>query len=115
MNEHTPGPWHVGPKFNRGTECCICSWKDGRPDTSRIAIANILDVDGNGSNEANARLIAAAPELLDELNATVTILENIASLMRREDASSALSGLLEARTNSCRIAIKLATGSGGQS
>ena len=63
---HTPGPWHVGPKIDNWTDCSICSWRDGREGSSRVAVANILNVEGidGADNLDNARLIAAAPELL---------------------------------------------------
>jgi hypothetical protein len=59
MSEHTPGPWRVG------------SWYEGRlavivEDVSDMRIITEL-TGANLAHEANARLIAAAPELLEAL------------------------------------------------
>lgn len=73
MTEHTPGPWE--PTFNPkrdNTEVCSIMDMGGDPDTGYVA-----DVYRNyvGSKipeseyQANARLIAAAPELLEALEA----------------------------------------------
>lgn len=61
MTEHTPGPWTVGPMH-----------ETVRPDGfERIGISNngciICDVYGRDEKPANARLIALAPDLLEEL------------------------------------------------
>ncbi|CAB4162687.1 hypothetical protein UFOVP785_88 [uncultured Caudovirales phage] len=62
---HTPGPWKVSTTFIEGgqfpgiyRENAVAQW--GKP-----AIAHAIDDDPNW--EANARLIAAAPDLLDIL------------------------------------------------
>ena len=77
MNKHTPGPWVVGATTNHG-QCvyidapkgdaglCYSSW-------SGIACAYGSDDDKEVGREiaaANARIIAAAPELLEELEET---------------------------------------------
>lgn len=58
MSKHTPGPWHKGEL--RGGEIHV-----------RVAGFTVARVDawvGNGGvSEANARLIAAVPELLEAL------------------------------------------------
>jgi len=61
--KHTPGPWRVNKKVNTSVEqataqqgmVLICQCED--PDGARL----------NKEDAANARLIAAAPELLEEL------------------------------------------------
>ena len=50
--QHTPGPWTVDNQYIHG------------PDGIRF-----LAVAGDGAGQANARLIASAPELLDLLTA----------------------------------------------
>ena len=61
QTKHTAGPWEV---VNRPYETNIVS-------ESRVMIADIIRMEGqtygNGQREANARLIAAAPELLEAL------------------------------------------------
>ena len=61
MNKHTPGPWKIG-KFLRvyGGE------KDHFGGQMLIANVNGGRV-GGGDGDANARLIAAAPDLLEAL------------------------------------------------
>lgn len=62
--QHTPGPWSLGPS----TKTLIRIMSDS-PILPRVADA----VNGTSESEANARLIAAAPELLK-------ILERIESI-----------------------------------
>lgn len=57
MSTHTPGPWHVA------NGCQIRSAKD------QIAKAWMMR---NGEGLANARLIAAAPEMLEALEEIVS-------------------------------------------
>ena len=58
MSKHTPGPWRVVDSWNdymvEGQNGEEIIWQDGPHETPTI-------------NEANARLIAAAPDLLDAL------------------------------------------------
>jgi hypothetical protein len=56
MSAHTPGPWETG----RGT---IHGFTVYGPDVSEHAGPDELAVICEGATEANARLIAAAPEL----------------------------------------------------
>ena len=54
MNNHTPGPWKVGTKYAT----------DIYADRAGHAIARTCNPQAEGESEANARLMAAAPELL---------------------------------------------------
>ena len=54
MRQHTPGPWHVNELGNVA-------------DKTRIVIGVIATTFESYSGEANARLIAAAPDLLEAL------------------------------------------------
>jgi hypothetical protein len=60
---HTPGPWRVDKTINGGYV---------RSDNSKVlgaaGIAKVLRGRGYDDGEANARLIAAAPELLATLH-----------------------------------------------
>lgn len=69
---HTPGPWHIGslppPQWryiaaNDGsTVAAVSEWdKEG----------NLIQDFQNGSSKANARLISAAPEMLEALKALI--------------------------------------------
>lgn len=63
---HTPGPWHVVKTCDPSAlwHLAICGLRS-TTDTRTTTIAMIRD------SEANARLIAAAPELLEALEALV--------------------------------------------
>lgn len=64
MNKHTPGPWGISRRTATGVvakgERGICS--TGGYSDSRVDGATL-----NAENEANARLISAAPDMLAEL------------------------------------------------
>lgn len=53
--KHTPGPWRVGDAAHT-----VFGPPNGNPAPARIA-----DITDKGHRHANARLIAAAPELLE--------------------------------------------------
>ena len=56
---HTPGPWFAIQYANQ--------WNIQSKDGYEGALTNVLDEDEDVNAEANARLIAAAPELLEAL------------------------------------------------
>lgn len=66
QSKHTPGPWHInrfkGDNFRVSPHEYGCS----RP----YRIAELIN------NEANAHLIAAAPELLEALEGLVNVVSN---------------------------------------
>jgi len=59
---HTPGPWKVADGLTIEDDSCLVIYSDNEPARR---IAHVPDYDGEG--ELNARLIAAAPELLAAL------------------------------------------------
>ena len=61
--KHTPGPWTVSPSSKASTLTRVFSVDEGR----LVASANGPGLSESGEAEANARLIAAAPELLEAL------------------------------------------------
>jgi len=68
--KHTPGPWiGAGPSFGdplpRYTTEIVTEWED--EDDQRPVICTLPFRHYDHENEANARLIAAAPELLEAL------------------------------------------------
>lgn len=88
MSKHTPGPWgisricstvvHAGEK-ERGI-----ATTGGHQDNSVDAEELLAE------NEANARLIAAAPDLLDELERAIGELEKAAQYVGQRDLGAAM-------------------------
>ena len=64
MSKHTPGPWKYGAELSSRTGEWLISFDAGNRGRG-IGIAETRP--GSGQEEANARLIAAAPELLEAL------------------------------------------------
>lgn len=72
MTMHTKGPWYVTGKMTRYVEARI----DGGLIQEVAACGPTEADDGYGpQQEANARLIAAAPDLLDALKDMVNLVE----------------------------------------
>lgn len=66
---HTPGPWRCEPLRYRGGEHIEPPYIRGRYD--------IFPIPDDNEAEANARLIAAAPELLEALKALTDKAESV--------------------------------------
>lgn len=99
MSKFTPGPWHLSGKDSIGT------YIEGRYEHSNIATINTVDQENRNERESNARLIAAAPELLEALE---VILKNYISFAtcgicgyggaeREEEVIAAKSAIAKAR------------------
>jgi hypothetical protein len=68
--KHTPGPWFIHPSNSEEWSCHILS--PNAPKWPYDTIASIREMYGEncttpGAHSANARLIAAAPDLLEAL------------------------------------------------
>jgi hypothetical protein len=73
MTQHTKAPWRVAENFMRFMKASIVA--DG--DNGNLVIAHIDNVDGfDGDSYSNARLIAAAPELLGACKSALRALED---------------------------------------
>jgi hypothetical protein len=77
MAQHTPGPW----SFENGISCIshkrgeiVARNRAGSQTVAQVAMFSDPSYDGD-EDTANARLIAAAPELLDALEELVSDLE----------------------------------------
>lgn len=66
MSAHTPGPWEVALEIfdNGGIPETVIQAFDGR---AAVAVALEFGANNPGMRDANARLIAAAPDLLEAL------------------------------------------------
>lgn len=88
--KHTPGPWRSGDVFNT-----VFGPPNGNPSPLTIATVHMLHSYDDGSKNANARLIAAAPELLEACKAALhdkppvclrpTVVEMLISAIRKAE------------------------------
>ena len=110
MSKHTPGPWAVDR---------YC--RDITPVGRYLRIAEIPghrenDTPDSQEREANARLIAAAPDLLAALEAACDIIDLEAAIysarakVEHETANTRSAGNLKAKVNFFRATIAKATG-----
>lgn len=67
--KHTPGPWHIGVRQPNSDK--FIYGQDGSEVANCDMLTNFHDV-----NLANARLIAAAPDMLEALEKAASILED---------------------------------------
>lgn len=69
--QHTPGAWHVAPS-NRGNLCVFGEIEHKQEGYSENCICMVTPLHAQTAiDQANARLIAAAPELLEALEDAV--------------------------------------------
>lgn len=73
--QHTPGPWKTG-RLHKPSKFAIMTANEAGPMQMIIAYTDYLSVNTSYEiQEANAKLIAAAPELLAELETAVLRIE----------------------------------------
>lgn len=69
MNKHTPGRWiHNDAGYGRGNDFVLDECFVARDGDDVAICADIIDPETGDPSEANARLIAAAPDLLEALS-----------------------------------------------
>jgi len=95
MNKHTPGPWIMEWEGNG----YICP--QGREDSIACTANRPLDEDGESpwtqeEEEANARLIAAAPELLEALREVVKFIDTTTHVGSQEALDAARAAIAKA-------------------
>lgn len=84
MSKHTPGPWYVGDgsaQSNHEGDDCVIALREGSRITTLVKANNWFGEE----SKANACLIAAAPELLDELRDAAAYLQSLRSLERERN------------------------------
>ncbi len=77
MSKHTPGPWMVS-RYSQSTVLKSIYIRGGNERIARIAVPDTAQ--SIEEYEANAKLIAAAPELLTWLQLAVKILGNMPAI-----------------------------------
>lgn len=91
---HTPGPWRVegekDPKYPDLTTWCVLAPNPDANKTNICYSGNELTVVFNTDHEADARLIAAAPDLLAALEALVLLLDTTKGLATYKMARAAI-------------------------
>jgi hypothetical protein len=107
MSKHTPGPWRYSKSEQFGDTRFYISQQEGAtytPNYSDVAtlIAETICGEYGRIQEANARLIAAAPELLAALQGLVAVLDRQLNSPHAAERASPL--------GRARAAIKKATG-----
>lgn len=103
-SHHTPGPWEVLPaQWDEGETLCI--------QTASIGdVVAFIEGPANERDYANARLIAAAPELLDALEGLLNLNDvkqalNSKSHDVRKSHAKALAAIAKARGENAELAV----------
>lgn len=111
---HTPAPWAIVPQTN-GTSLIAREYATGKqmnPKGLRLVAFTMTRGDSLAEDEANARLISAAPDLLAAAHETVSAIEDEHRIHGRDDdyIYDTLGSGLSAAYFSARAAIARATG-----
>jgi len=94
----TPGPWRVGD-----AGCTVFGPPNGNPAPKRIA-----DMAKTPEYKANARIIAAAPSLVEALEACIT--DENAHCLQHQEAPGAMARRLRAINEIAKAALSCARG-----
>ncbi len=79
MSKHTAGPWHAGTGNGAGSIFADSGrMRMEQGGTTLYPIASVVTGWSEEENDANSKLIAAAPELLEALNHVLNVLDGIA-------------------------------------
>lgn len=78
MSVHTPGPWRVEPYYGEDIEAEVCGkWSEVATLIDNAAMRDQRPIGTAFIRDANARLIAAAPDLLEALKKALHILDEL--------------------------------------
>lgn len=113
--QHTPGPWFMGCSTNLGGIQIITINPKTEEPNGLIATINTQHTIEPGKDisdevRANARLIAAAPELLEALNHALEVIQLAKQYFPKDIRHSDRFNLLNIEANSVRPAIAKAIG-----
>lgn len=105
--KHTPGPWKLRKPLHPGSHYRFEVLKADRNGIYKPYVADVRSMDSNGddNSEANARLIAAAPDLLAALEALTESAAVVAEQQRmagklRLDCAAARAAIARAKGES---------------
>lgn len=102
MGKHTPGPWEVGgPYPSTSVIACVdvgCGWPDPQPPCYEpiCILDQRIEGEQNQQAQANARLIAAAPDLYSALQMWLCYATNVNAVDPKELAQSTMAALEKA-------------------
>ncbi len=84
--EHTPGPWKAIWEEHAGYDCMTSGWCITQEEALRdLVVVDEGDYRDKGEAQANARLIAAAPLLLRDLEMAVELADAVIKDLGSED------------------------------
>ena len=103
MSKATPGPWAFSQSEQFGRVSFYVSQADGAPytpDYSDVAtlVAETVSGERRSIQEANARLIAAAPELLDACKAAMQCIGELSPTQARVEVAQMLTAVISKAT-----------------
>ena len=108
-NDHTPGPWTIDNKIDlsHGASCLIRAGNTGIAEVWKTD-DNIPMISQDQTGNANARLIAAAPDLLYELEQACLSLDELAKEYVEGIGHNATARGVREQTRRARAAIEKA-------
>jgi hypothetical protein len=106
MSAHTPGPWKVSD-LSKSAGRYLLVYQDAEVNEESGPIARVFPAKGR---DANARLIAAAPALLEALEKLTAELSSVQLEAVREGCGNTNAACLTLRVDEARAAIRAAKG-----
>ena len=103
MGAHTPGPWSVHKardipdSFEIHWEIRSAPELNSSTGWGVVNVHRVLRAGGHAEGEANARLIAAAPELLEALEAAMLLVDMSTSYRRQGIAQQSRAAIAKAK------------------
>lgn len=89
-SKHTPGPWHAKAGVTQMCDSDSTTVARGRPHGSEGAFWWIFSPYDHGDAEADARLLAAAPDLLEALQRALNVLYATGAMTEANAARDAI-------------------------